>query len=97
MCLKRVRLPSSHIRIRLESVVASISAKSIHRLPRSAHHPWLSAVDHLDGHLVLAAKLGELGLDVLDDKLGHLCGGHIRDEADREFACAVLMVKAAFL
>lgn len=44
-------------------------------------------MDHFDGHLALGIDLGKLFLDVLQDALGDLGGGHIRYQSNREFAC----------
>lgn len=43
-------------------------------------------MNHLDVHLALGVDLGKLLLDVLQDALGDLGGGHVGHQSDRELA-----------
>lgn len=58
-----------------------------HQTDVGVGHPGFTSVDHLDGHLALGVDLGKLFLDVLQNALGDLGGGHVRYQSNREFAC----------
>lgn len=51
------------------------------------HHPRLPSMHQLHVHLALRFNLCKLLLDIVEDELGRLGGGHVRDETDGEFSC----------